>query len=70
MRTLTAWHITGYFTRFIPPAKTAKVRAVWKQKLRSMCQPFLLIRIVLFKVNKQTKKPKVTYLFTNKITEL
>ena len=37
--------------RLIPPAKTANVRAVWKQKLRSMCHPFLLIRIVLLKKN-------------------
>lgn len=35
--------------RLIPPAKTANVRAVWKQKLRSMCHPFLLILIVLLR---------------------
>ncbi len=31
----------------MPPANTPNVMAVWKRKLRSMCHPFLLIRIML-----------------------
>lgn len=44
---LTAWQMMGYLIRLMPPANTAKVRAVWKQKLRSICHPFRLMRIAL-----------------------
>ena len=31
----------------MPPANTEKVRAAWKQKFRSACRPFRLIRMAL-----------------------
>lgn len=46
---LTAWHRMGCLVRLMPPANTVKVRAAWKQKLRSACRPFRLIRIALWK---------------------
>lgn len=33
--------------RVMPPAKTAAVMAMWKQRLSSMCQPFRGMRMVL-----------------------
>lgn len=48
---LTIWHTNGRLIWLMPPAKTPNVRPVWKRKLRSMCQPFLLMRITLRMVN-------------------
>lgn len=36
----TAWQTTRYPVRVMPPANTADVMAMWKQRLRSMCQHF------------------------------
>lgn len=44
---LTAWHRTGYLVRLMPPANTVKVRAAWRQKLRSACRPLRLMRMAL-----------------------
>lgn len=44
---LTAWHRMGYLVRLMPPANTEKVSAAWKQKFRSACRPFWLIRMAL-----------------------
>lgn len=43
----TAWQTIRYPVRVMPPAKTAAVMAMWKQRLSSMCQPFRGMRMVL-----------------------
>lgn len=53
---LTAWQMMGYLIWLMPPANTAKVRAVWKQKLRSICHPFRLMRIALPKKDRESNK--------------
>lgn len=61
---LTAWQMMGYLIRLMPPANTAKVRAVWKQKLRSMCHPFRLMRIALPKtIKNQIRRRQSSHCF-------
>ena len=49
---LTIWHTKGKLIWLMPPAKTPNVSPVWKRKLRSVCQPFLLMRITLQNMNR------------------
>lgn len=44
---LTAWHSVRYLVRLMPPANAVKVRAACRQRLRSACRPFLLMRMAL-----------------------
>lgn len=50
---LTIWHQKGMLIWLMPPANTPNVSPVWKKKLISVCQPVLLMRILL--QNKQKK---------------
>lgn len=44
---LTAWHSVRYLVRLMPPANAVKVRAACRQRFRSVCRPFLLMRMAL-----------------------
>lgn len=52
---LTIWHKKGMLIWLMPPANTPNVSPVWKKKLISVCQPVLLMRIILQRTNRKKK---------------